>query len=180
MHPLQLRCRLLAVVVLLTSPNLAFAIDDSLERAISAALRPVGIADMQLFTPTFRIAGHQFAVPPMTVVETGERRYVMSGSLTYRSTPAEGCETIEFRITKRRGEAPVVSAECRRNGGAWAPLATPLTEALTGLRTGRSLTREQQEANRRTAEDSISRSLDGSWKRAAECFIARLALGDGC
>jgi len=180
MRSFHLHSLSLSVLALLASSTSASARDDSMERAIAAALRPVGIADMELFTPTFLIAGHRFAVPPVTVVETGEQTYMLSGTLTHQANSKDDCETVEFRISKRRGGAPVVTAECRWQGGAWKPLAAPLAQALASFRTGRTLTPEQQAAHRRTALDAFTRSLNGTRNRAAEFFIARLALGDGC
>lgn len=170
----------LAGAVTLAGPRPASAADDQLQQALRAAYRPPAMAGLNLFTPAFQIAGHRIGVPPLTIVETGDTSYLLTGTLTSEARDGGGRETLAFRIRKQRGDTPIVSAECRLGDGSWTPLAAPLCEALTDFRTGRSLTPDQQKEHRRRFESATNRSLDGTWRRAAEFLIARMALGDGC
>lgn len=171
------------VLALLAGPAFlgpARATGDPLEQALQAAFRPAAIAGLSLYTPTFEIAGHRIGVAPLTVVETGADTYVLSGTLTYQAEDDSSRESLVFRVAKKRGGPPVISAEYRLGKGAWAPLSAPLQDALTRFRTGRSLTPEQQQEERRRFDAATTRALDGTSRRAAEFLIARIALGDGC
>lgn len=170
----------LTVLAALAFHRPARSAGDPLEQALQAAFRPSDIAGLNLFTPTFEIDGHRIGVAPLTVVETGADTYVLSGMLTYQAEAGSSRESLVFRVDKKRGGTPVIRAEYRLGKGAWTPLSAPLQDALTRFRTGRTLTPEQQQEERRRFDAATTLSLDGTSRRAAEFLIARIALGDGC
>lgn len=156
------------------------ATDNELDWALRAAFAPKSIAGSNLFTPTCAIAGHRFGVCPVNVVTAGDDSHVLHGTLIHHRGSGRGSQSVAFRITKRKGTAPIHSAEYRVDKGNWSPLSAPLADALTSYRTGRGLTPEQQQEHRQRFDRVTTNALDDTWNRAAEFLIARIALGDGC
>jgi hypothetical protein len=164
-------------LIVATMPTVAAETD--IDRAIRAAYEPNSTLEVLLFTPLFEIASHRFGVAPAEMKRGADDTFALTGKLMYQPSGASA-ESIEYRVLRRKAGAPVQTVEIRLGQGGWKPLSPRLMTVLHAYRAGRELTLEQQQAARRQFEAASLQTLNGTWQRAAEYLVARIAVGDDC
>lgn len=156
-----------ALMLMLSASKL---LASGLESALKAALddKPTGPVDS--LQPTFEIFNHIFSVKPVEMIEKDKGKFTLEGRLTRIASAGGVNDEITYRIIKEKGAVKEITWQIR--GGQRRSLSRPMMEALGDYRKGVPMPQEKQ----REVERALEKAVDQSWQRAAEFFMAHIAV----
>jgi hypothetical protein len=163
-NPIRNTC---ALALIVSALNLSAS---QLESALKAALEDAPRRPVDALQPSFELFKHVFSVKPVEVIEKHKGKFTLEGKLSRIASTAGMNEEVTYRIIKEKGAVKEITWQI--TGGEWRPLSQSMSEALGDYRKGVPMPEEKQ----REVERALEKAVDGTWQKAAEFFMAHIAV----
>lgn len=150
---------LFLAVLTLCAGSVSFASPADYDRQIDAALEDLTGANVD-------IGQHRFLVRSPEMKEKTKKSHTLIGQIKWMT--GGKAEVVSYRILREKG---IKSIEVQVNDGMWLPVSASIMQALGDYTKGLPMPEEKQQE----VKNALEKVLDGSWRKAAEVLIARIA-----